>query len=79
MVSVQEMEKVVTKAREGAAKRGFSQSFELLIGLKDIDLKKKDLSINEVVFLPHPLPEKSSICVFASGDLSLRASRGGAD
>ncbi|MBI2185108.1 MAG: 50S ribosomal protein L1 [Thaumarchaeota archaeon] len=79
MVSVQEMEKVVAKAREGAEKRSFSQSFELLIGLKDIDLKKKDISINEVVFLPHPLSEKSSVCVFASGDLALRASKAGAD
>lgn len=73
------MEKLVGKAREDTAKRKFSQSFDLLIGLKDIDLKKKDLSINEVVFLPHPTSDQSTICVFASGDLAVRAKKAGAD
>jgi large subunit ribosomal protein L1 len=60
-------------------KRNFQQSFELVMKLKDIDVKKTDLNINEVVFLPNKLSELARVCVFASGDNAVRAQRAGAD
>ncbi|MEM2873202.1 MAG: 50S ribosomal protein L1 [Nitrososphaerales archaeon] len=70
---------IVKKARESAKKRNFSQSFELILSLQDIDFKKKEFSINEVVFLPYAFTNPSPICVFASGDMALRARNSGVD
>jgi len=42
-------------------------------------VKKTDLNINEVVFLPNKLSAQAKVCVFATGDNALRAQRAGAD
>ncbi|MEM3383436.1 MAG: 50S ribosomal protein L1 [Nitrososphaerales archaeon] len=64
---------IIKEARESKKKRNFLQSFELILSLQDIDLKKKDFTLNEVVFLPHAFTNPPSICVFASGDMALKA------
>jgi large subunit ribosomal protein L1 len=79
LVSVQQFAEISKEARGKSGKRGFSQSFDLLVSLRDIDVKKQDLNINEVVYLPHQFSKKPSICVFAGGDIALRSKRGGAD
>ena len=80
MLSKTEVQQQVGKARsDDYAKRNFQQAFELILKLKDIDVKKLDLNINEVVFLPNKLSEEAKICVFASGDNALRARNAGAD
>lgn len=73
MVKSQSILETVKKARSAATKRKFKQSFELIINLKDIDIKKNQINLNETIFLPHPPQNKSKVCVIASGDLSLRA------
>jgi large subunit ribosomal protein L1 len=80
MLGKTEIQQQVGKARtEDYAKRNFKQAFELVMKLKDIDVKKLDLNINEVVFLPNKLSDQAKICVFASGDNALRAKNAGAD
>jgi large subunit ribosomal protein L1 len=80
MLSKSQIQEQVGKARtEDYEKRKFQQSFELILRLKDIDVKKSDLNINEVVFLPNKLSELAKVCVFASGDNAVRAQRAGAD
>ncbi len=80
MLSKSDVQQQVGKARsEDYSKRNFQQAFELVMKLKDIDVKKLDLNINEVVFLPNKLAEEARICVFASGDTALRARNAGAD
>jgi len=69
----------VSKTRSSSGKKKFSQSVELFVTLKDIDAKKVDLNINEVVFLPNPLPKVAKVAVFAGGDLALKAERAKAD
>jgi large subunit ribosomal protein L1 len=78
-VNVKDFVKMAKEAREKSGKRGFDQSFELIVTLRDIDIKKVDLNINEVIYLPHAFSKKPSICVFAGGDLSTRARKSGAD
>lgn len=78
MVTVNEITDLTKKARERAEKKNFSQSVELIITLKDIDVKK-GFSLNEVVSLSRPATRKSTICVVGSGDLALRAKRANAD
>ena len=73
MVKSQTILETVKQARSASTKRQFKQSFELVINLKDIDVKKNQINLNETVFLPNPPQNKSKVCVIASGDLSLRA------
>ena len=80
MLTKAQIQQQVAKARsEDYHKRNFQQSFELILTLKDIDVKKLDLNVNEVVFLPNKPSEESKICVFAAGDNAVRAQKAGAD
>jgi large subunit ribosomal protein L1 len=75
-----QIQEQVAKARAADySKRNFPQSFELILTLKDIDVKKLDLNVNEVVYLPNKLADQAKVAVFAAGDNALRAERGGAD
>jgi len=80
MLTKTQIQQEVAKARaDDYKKRNFQQSFELILTLKDIDVKKLDLNVNEVVFLPNKLSDVAKICVFAGGDTALRAQKAGAD
>ncbi len=80
MLTKTQIQEQVAKARAADySKRNFAQSFELILTLKDIDVKKLDLNVNEVVFLPNKLSEEAKVCVFAAGDNAVRAQRAGAD
>lgn len=78
MVSNSQIAELVKRAREGAAKRKFTQSAELTLVLKDIDVKK-GFNLNEVVTLPHKPSKVPSVCVIASGDMGSRARKAGID
>ncbi len=69
----------VKQAKEKSKRRKFVQSIELIINLKDIDPKKPEGRIQELIELPHPPGRKNKICVFASGDLAIKARDAGAD
>lgn len=70
---------MVKEAKEKSKKRNFNQSFEIIITLRDIDVKKQDFNISEVVYLAHKFTKKPGICVFAGGDMALKAKRSKAD
>lgn len=78
-MTVQQFAEMAKEARAKSKKRGFNQSFDLVVTLRNIDIKKHDININDVVYLAHKFSNKPSVCVFAGGDLALRAKRGGAD
>lgn len=78
MVSDSQIKELVKRAREGATKRNFSQSAELTLVLKDIDVKK-GFSLNELVVLPHKPSRQPTICVIASGDMGTRARKAGVE
>jgi len=65
--------------RESRKKGNFNQSIELIINLRDVDMKKPEGRIQEKIELPRSLDKKVNVCVFANGDMALRARRGGAD
>ncbi len=80
MLTKSQIEEQISKARSSDySKRNFAQSFELILKLKDVDVKKSDLNINEIVFLPNKLSELAKICIFAAGDNAVRAQKAGAD
>ena len=78
MLDDNQLKGMIKNAREGFEKRNFTQSAELTLILKDIDVKK-GFSINEVVNLPNKVTKTSSICVFASGDMGTRAKKAQVD
>jgi large subunit ribosomal protein L1 len=69
----------VKEAKNKTEKRKFTQSIELIISLRDIDMKKPESRIQESVELPHAIGKQNKVCVIATGDLALRARRAGAD
>jgi large subunit ribosomal protein L1 len=72
MVMEVQLKELIKQAREGAGQRKFSQSVDLTLVLKDIDVKR-GFNVNEVVALPHKPSREATICVVGSGDLGTRA------
>jgi len=69
----------VEEMKKNSPKKKFKQAIELVIRLKEIDLKKQEGKISETVVLPNPLGKPAKVCFIATGDLAVRAKRGGAD
>ncbi|MEM2094155.1 MAG: 50S ribosomal protein L1 [Candidatus Bathyarchaeia archaeon] len=78
-VNKQEILKAIGEAKRNSKKRRFIQSVELIMSFADLDLKKPDNRLNELIDLPHPPKDRMRIVVFAGGDLALRARNAGAD
>jgi large subunit ribosomal protein L1 len=78
-IEANRLREALKELREKTKKRNFNQSIELIINLRDIDMKKPEGKIQENVELAHPLGKQVKVCVFATGDMALRARRGGAD
>ncbi|HEY5539460.1 MAG TPA: 50S ribosomal protein L1 [Thermoplasmata archaeon] len=68
----------VLKALEAAPPRKFSESVEIAINLRDIDLSVPKNRIDEDVILPRGRGRKIRVCVFASGEMAVKA-KGAAD
>ncbi|MCW3979008.1 MAG: 50S ribosomal protein L1 [Candidatus Bathyarchaeota archaeon] len=68
----------LSKAREAAPERGFEQTVDLTVNLKDLDMRQPDNRVNLRVSVPNGVGGQK-VLVFASGDLALRARRAGAD
>jgi large subunit ribosomal protein L1 len=78
MINNDQLSTLIKKARETTPKKKFTQSAEITLVLKDIDVKK-GFSLNEIVVLPNPTKEGASLCVLGSGDMGLRAKRAGVE
>jgi len=74
-----DVSRALGELRKTITKKKFTQSIDLVVRLREVDLKKPENRINEAIALPNP-PEKGlKICVIASGDLATRAKSAGAD
>jgi large subunit ribosomal protein L1 len=78
-IETKNLKAALKELREKSKKKNFNQSIELIINLRDIDPKKPEGRIQEKIELPHMLGKKVNVCVFADGDMALRARRGDAD
>jgi len=78
-IAKDDIAKALSELRKNLTKKKFSQSIDIVVRLREVDLKKPENRINETIPLPNP-PEKAlKICVIASGDLATRAKAAGAD
>ena len=78
-VNINKVTKAVEEAKRLAKPRNFRQSVELIIKLKDVDVRQPENRINEIVTLPYKPNKDIKICVIAQGDLALKAKDAGAD
>lgn len=66
----------VEKAKNSGKPRKFSQSMELIVNIRDVDLKKPENRIYEIIELPHGRGKKpSKICVIAGPALATDAKK----
>ncbi|MDR1954962.1 MAG: 50S ribosomal protein L1 [Candidatus Methanoplasma sp.] len=63
----------VQKALESAKKRNFTETVELAINLKDVDLSIPKNRIQEDIILPNGRGKRIKICVIGGGELALKA------
>jgi len=64
---------VVDRVKKSCEGRNFTQSIELIVNLKDIDLRKPENRITGTLELPHPPNKPVKICLFATGELYMKA------
>ncbi|MDR1405497.1 MAG: 50S ribosomal protein L1 [Candidatus Methanoplasma sp.] len=63
----------VQKALESAKKRNFTETVELAINLKDVDLSIPKNRIQEDIILPNGRGKAIRVCVIGGGELALKA------
>jgi large subunit ribosomal protein L1 len=73
MLSNQQLAELVKKGKGQSKETKFPQSVEVMIRLKEVDPKKTDLNINEIVYLPHPTSKEAKIAFIGAGDMAVRA------
>ena len=75
----QEILEAVKKAKEDSKPRNFTQSIDVVINIKDLDVKKPENRIDEEVLLPQGRGKSVKIAFIADGELALQAKNAGAD
>ena len=69
----------VKEAKEKSGQKKFNQTVDMILDIKEIDMKAPEGKITEVVELPHATAKPNKICFVASGELALKARRANAD
>ena len=75
----QEIIDAVKEAKEQAKPRNFTQSIDVIINLKDLDVRKPENRFSEEVALPNGRGKPIKIGVIADGELALGAKNAGVD
>ena len=65
----------VKEAKAKSGEKKFTQSIELILDIKEIDMKSPEGRIQQVVDLPHATGKPNKICVIASGELAMKAKK----
>jgi len=77
MVNESQLVGVIKQAKENDKDRKFTQSIEMIMVFRDVDVKK-GFAINETVKLPKKT-KPASVCIMASGDMGTKAKNAKAD
>ncbi|MDD1716470.1 MAG: 50S ribosomal protein L1 [Methanolinea sp.] len=79
MVERAKIIQAVKTAVEKAPKRKFSESVDITINLKNIDMAQPKNRIDETILLPHGTGRKVGIAVLGKGDITTQAKEAGVD
>ena len=63
----------VKEAKSKSGQKKFNQTVDLILDIKEIDMKAPEGKIQAVVELPHVTGKPNKICIIASGELALKA------
>ena len=74
-----EIIEAVKEAKEQAKPRNFTQSIDVIINIKDLDVRKPENRFSEEVALPNGRGKEIKIGVIADGELALGAKNAGVD
>jgi large subunit ribosomal protein L1 len=69
----QEIEEAVSRALEDSPARNFTETVDLAVNLRDIDLNDPSNRVDESVVLPEGTGQETTIVVFAEGETAIRA------
>jgi large subunit ribosomal protein L1 len=69
----------VKQAKEQSGGKKFNQTVDLILNIKEIDMKAPEGKIQEVVELPHATGKPNKIVIVASGELAMKARHANAD
>lgn len=69
MVNKEKVVEAIAELRKNTKKRNFVQSFDLIVTLKGLDLKKPDQKVDFFLTLPHQIGKKSKIGAFVGPEL----------
>ncbi|MFX1505003.1 MAG: 50S ribosomal protein L1 [Promethearchaeota archaeon] len=75
-----QLEEAISRAKiksNERRQRKFTETVEMSIGLRDIDLKNPANRINLETLVPNDLGGKSSVAIFAEGDLAIKSKESG--
>lgn len=75
----QEIIDAVKKAKEQAKPRNFTESIDMIINIRDLDVKKPENRFDEEVALPNGRGKEITIGVIADGELAVSAKNAGID
>jgi len=78
-VDLKRLVESIEKAKNNSKKRNFTQSVDLIVNLRDVDPKKPEHRMLELIELPNPVSKDVKVCVIGSGQFALEAKRLGAD
>lgn len=67
----------IALCKKESKKRKFTQSIDLAVNFKDLDLKIPSNRFNFQTTLPHAIYKKVNVAVFATGDLAVKAKNAG--
>jgi large subunit ribosomal protein L1 len=69
----------VKEAKSKSGEKKFTQSVELILDIKEIDMKSPEGRIQQVVDLPHVTGKPNKILVVATGELAMNARKANVD
>lgn len=73
----QEVLEAVKEAKEQSKPRNFTQSVDMIVNIRDLDVKKPENRFNEEVTLPNGRGKEVKIGVIADGELIVQAKNAG--
>jgi len=76
-LDVNKLTEAVGKCKKDSKKRKFTESIDLAVNFKDLDLKNPSNRFNFQTTLPHAIRKSPSVAIFASGELAVKATNAG--
>ncbi|MCX8172504.1 MAG: 50S ribosomal protein L1 [Archaeoglobaceae archaeon] len=79
LVQKEDLIKAINEAMSKAKNRKFTETVEMAVNLKNLDMKKPENRIDTTVVLPHGTGKPRKVAVFARGETIIKAKNANAD